>query len=91
MTNSRMRPTSNKRLLLAALFLLSMVFMAGASARSEIRITHGPILGRLSATGVGVWARTSGPGQFRVRWGRSADNLDHVSSPVATKFTNSPP
>ena len=48
MSNSRIQPTSNRRRLLAALFVLSMIFMAGTPARSEIRITHGPILGRLA-------------------------------------------
>jgi phosphodiesterase/alkaline phosphatase D-like protein len=34
------------------------------------RITHGPILGRLSHDGVGVWVRTSEPAEFRVTYQR---------------------
>jgi hypothetical protein len=29
---------------------------------AEIRISHGPILGRVSSDGIGIWARTSEPG-----------------------------
>jgi len=32
----------------------------------DVVITHGPILGRLSHDGVGVWVRTSRPARFRV-------------------------
>lgn len=49
-----------------------------------VEVTHGPILGHLSADGVGVWARTSAPGSFRVRYGRSADRLDQVTEAVQT-------
>jgi phosphodiesterase/alkaline phosphatase D-like protein len=37
-----------------------------ASAAPEAVITHGPILGRLSHDGIGVWVRTSSPSRFRV-------------------------
>ncbi|MFT7642703.1 MAG: hypothetical protein ACI9G1_004461, partial [Pirellulaceae bacterium] len=47
----------------------SLVFLLNADTHAEeITITHGPILGRLSKDGVGVWARTSKPGQFRVAY-----------------------
>ncbi len=32
------------------------------------RITHGPILGRLSAHGIGIWVRTERPGRFQVEY-----------------------
>ena len=35
---------------------------------NRIVITHGPILGRLSCDGIGVWIRTSQPTQFCVRY-----------------------
>jgi alkaline phosphatase D len=53
-----------------------------------VKITHGPILGRLSSTGVGVWARTSRPAAFVVRYGESADKLDKRSKPAETKLEN---
>ena len=47
-------------------------------------ITHGPILGRLGAHSIGIWARTRQPGTFRVRYGTDPDHLDQQSPPVAT-------
>ena len=37
-------------------------------AGGALEITHGPMLGRLSSDGVGVWARTSRPDSFQVRY-----------------------
>ena len=48
-------------------------------------ISHGPILGRPGAHRMGVWARTNRPGGFRVRYGRSADELELVSDTIATR------
>ncbi len=62
---------------LACLFLI-------AAAAPAAEITHGPILGRLSATGIGVWARTRQPGEFRIRYGANPSDLDQLSAPVRT-------
>ncbi len=64
--------------------VLVMAFASGVWAADTVRITHGPILGRLSAEGIGVWARTSRPGEFRVRYGLKPDALDQVSETVST-------
>jgi phosphodiesterase/alkaline phosphatase D-like protein len=50
-------------------------------------VSHGPILGRLSSDGIGVWARTSRAGSFTVSYGTSEGHLDKSSAAVAT--TNS--
>jgi phosphodiesterase/alkaline phosphatase D-like protein len=50
----------------------------------ENMITHGPILGRLSSSGVGVWARTLRPGPFTVLYGTAPDQLDQTAGPVVT-------
>lgn len=50
------------------------------------RITHGPILGRLGAHEIGIWARTHRSGQFRVRYGLRPGHLDVLSEPVATRI-----
>lgn len=51
-------------------------------------ITHGPILGRVSAHGIGVWARTNRPGEFGVKYGTSPDALDKTSRTVKTKLAD---
>jgi len=64
-----------------------LVVLAGSPAEAAgIEITHGPILGRLGADQIGVWVRTSKPGTFRVRYGKSPDRLDLVSQPADTRL-----
>ena len=68
------------------LCFLAALLACGAlpvSARAQ-PISHGPILGRLSSDGIGIWARTGHPGAFRVRYGLAADRLDWLSAPVPT-------
>lgn len=50
---------------------LLCVFMASpvAAQRDPIRLTHGPMLGHVTEQSVRVWARTSDPGTFIVRYG----------------------
>jgi len=50
-----------------ALFMLGSL-AALASAQDEVRFTHGPILGRLSEHGIGIWGRTSQPATFVARY-----------------------
>jgi alkaline phosphatase D len=75
--------------------LLALAFCAATAARSddevttpdfvdENMITHGPILGRVSADGIGVWARTLRPGEFTVLYGTDPANLDQTAGPVTT-------
>ena len=47
-------------------------------------ITHGPILGRLGATEIGIWARTKQEGEFRVRYGTARGDLNQLSDAVRT-------
>jgi len=57
-----------------ALFITWLILtplLEGHAAAEENRITHGPILGRLSAHGIGVWVRTARPGEFFVCYGES--------------------
>ena len=49
---------------------------------TENSITHGPILGRLSTDGVGVWARTAYSGRIVVEYGTDPKNLDQLSPEV---------
>lgn len=60
--------------------------LAGVAGAQEAGITHGPILGRLSEDGVGVWARTARPGGFRVRYGTRAEQLNQRSEQAETSL-----
>ena len=71
-------------------FLLFVLLTGCASPQPEqggaaaSGITHGPMLGRLDADSVAVWARTEAPGSFQVFYGTSPDNLDRTAGPVET-------
>ncbi|HEX2521807.1 MAG TPA: alkaline phosphatase D family protein, partial [Terriglobia bacterium] len=49
-----------------------------------VNITHGPMLGHVTAESISIWARTSKPGQFQVQYGRMPDRLDQVSEATTT-------
>ena len=57
-----------------------------ADYRDENMITHGPILGRRSSTGVGVWARTLRTGEFAVLYGTDPKRLGQTAGPVKTQL-----
>ena len=67
-----------------AFFLLWGTQWVSSLPGAPARISHGPILGRLGAHQVGIWARTSQPGSFRVRYGLQPDQLKQLSPPVST-------
>ena len=64
--------------------LTTLLFATGSLAEGQI--THGPILGRLSSDGVGVWVRTSRPGPFRVVYGESSSPKGQTTAPVDTQL-----
>jgi phosphodiesterase/alkaline phosphatase D-like protein len=73
------------RSLLQPFLLLFSAWVVLTSAQPAPNVmTHGPILGRLGSNEVGVWARTSRPGTFRVRYGRNPERLDAWSQPTTT-------
>ncbi len=74
----------NRIHLLALCSLLFSCLSATAQDPQKNHITHGPILGRLSTSGVGIWARTGLPGTLVVLYGTSPDTLDQRSGPVHT-------
>ncbi|MCP5116047.1 MAG: alkaline phosphatase, partial [bacterium] len=49
-------------------------------------ISHGPVLGGLTATSVKVWARTARTGEFRVRYGLAPEALNRVAGPARTEL-----
>lgn len=54
--------------------------------RDPIRLTHGPMLGRLTRDSVRVWARTSDPGDFEVHYGVDPRKLNQTSGAAATEI-----
>ncbi len=70
-------------------FMPLVLLMATASAaelapKVAVYVSHGPVLGRLGADTVGVWARTTQPAAFHVRYGTNKRALDLRSATVAT-------
>ncbi|MGE0376116.1 MAG: alkaline phosphatase D family protein, partial [Planctomycetaceae bacterium] len=59
-----------------------------AAEEDANHFTHGPVLGRLSAQGIGVWARTARTGEFVVKYGTAPDALDQLSPPAATELAH---
>ena len=78
------------RLLRLPLFVICMFTLIGLfvspvqAERDPIRLTHGPMLGKLTANSVVVWGRTSDPGEFHVMYGTDAKKLDQLSDPATT-------
>jgi phosphodiesterase/alkaline phosphatase D-like protein len=59
-----------------------------ADYRDENMVTHGPMLGRISSTGVGVWARTLRSGEFVVLYGTDSKRLNQTTKPVKTTLSH---
>lgn len=57
-----------------------------ASSAKTLKITHGPILGRLGSHQIAVWSRTSQPASFLVRYGIQEDQLQQLSPLVNTRL-----
>ena len=76
------------RLLLAHLLMLVVLAGPAFSERDPIRLTHGPMLGNPTANSVRVWARTSDPGEFSVRYGVRPLRLKQASGGVVTAIEN---
>ena len=68
------------RTLSACLLVALGLFPAIAQSADPVTITHGPMLGRPSPTGMGVWARNSRAGSFYVQYGLAADKLTEQSA-----------
>ena len=74
-------------LVLLVLFMPTRVFAGEAPPVTITHITHGPMLGKPGAKQMGIWARTSVPGEFHVLYGTNGiayGDLDKKSSSVKT-------
>jgi len=70
-----------------ALVILTILSLA-VVCHGQTKITHGPMLGRLDHGTVSVWARTKGPGEFQVVYGRDANKLNQKSPAVETELAD---
>ncbi len=64
--------------------LIALPLLLATVLPAQTFITHGPILGRLTHASVGVWARTNSPGEFRVIYGASPEQLNRETAAVST-------
>ena len=71
---------------LSVLLVMYCALVSASGQQAPVTITHGPILGRLGSSEIGVWVRTSRPGTFRVRYGLDPQRLDGVSAPGTTEI-----
>ncbi|HEX5475311.1 MAG TPA: alkaline phosphatase D family protein [Vicinamibacterales bacterium] len=77
------------RLLRLSILLVACAAVTTVSGQqAPITITHGPILGRLDSTQVGVWVRTSRPATFHVHYGTDEQHLDQVSPAGTTEISH---
>ncbi len=71
-------------------WLAPLVLLVGSTSAAEVApevalyVSHGPVLGKPGADRVGVWARTSQPAAFHVRYGTNKRALSSRSATVAT-------
>lgn len=68
--------------------VVTQAALAAGKADDQNSISHGPILGRLSEHGIGIWARTARTGTFAVKYGTAPNKLDQISEPVETKLNH---
>lgn len=59
-----------------------------AEAADPPTMTHGPLLGQPASTSMRVWARTSSPCEFEVRYGLRSDQLDQKSAAGRTMLAH---
>ncbi len=82
--NPRFVPQVSLRYLL--LFTAALACGTGQSAEQKRVITDGPMLGRVSAHGIGIWGRTRAPGAIAVRYGRAPDRMTEMSDSAETRL-----
>lgn len=75
----------------AAVFVAACLLWSAPSSAADGEtksnfVTHGPLLGQVTESGVRVWARTHRPGEFTVRYGVDPARLDQSSVTVQTRL-----
>jgi len=70
------------------LMLLMLPITVGRADDAQRGFSHGPILGRLGESEVGIWARTARPTSFHVRYGTGPTELSSRSPDVTTELAH---
>ncbi len=66
--------------------LIVLILLAPRVYADPPVLTQGPLLGHVTADSIRVWGRTSKPGTFEVRYGKTAERLDQSSEAVTTRI-----
>jgi len=74
--------------LITILTLILASSLAWSNVNMDIKVTHGPLLGRPGTDTMSVWMRTNGPTSVSVTYGTHRHILDQQSAPVDTKAEN---
>jgi len=72
---------------LVGLLIVSLC-LSQSNAKDRPTMTHGPILGRPTSTSMAVWARTSEPTEFDVRFGTTLNALDQTTKAGITSWNH---
>ncbi len=75
-------------LIIFSLISGNLLFGAPADEAQQIRVTHGPILGRPGTDSMSIWARTNEPGDVTIFYGRAEETLDMVSPVLKTELNH---
>ena len=74
---------------LCALQIAACVTTQSSSFGDDVvTMSHGPILGRPAATSMTVWARTTRPSKFEVRFGTDPQKLDSSALAQTTELAD---
>lgn len=73
-----------KRLFLS--LCIAATILPAHAERDPIRLTHGPMLGHVTASSIRVWGRTSDAGEFQVSYGTDSGDLSQMSKSATTRI-----
>lgn len=80
--------TSRSTIVLCVMFMLTATASQPGRGEDVVTMTHGPMLGKPSASSMRVWARTSRPSEFEVRFGTDRHRLNTAVTAKATGFAD---
>ena len=75
-------------LIIFSLLSGNLLFGAPLDQTTQVRVTHGPILGRPGTDSMSIWARTNEPGDVTIFYGKDEESLDMVSPVLKTELNH---